>query len=159
MNTGIYYSALAIHAIGITMMAGTTFIDAVIFRLFWKIFPNDIDKHELTASIIYKVQKIVGFGMLAILISGVMMMYYLHEVWGAQIWFRIKIGIVLLVIINGLVIRRRLGLKLKQILTDIATGKNSETKNAAIKRNFMIFHLLQLLFFVIIFILSVFKFN
>ena len=159
MNTGIYYSALVIHIIGIILMAGTTFIDVVIFQQFWKFFPIDINKSEFTATIIYKLQKFTRIGMLAILLSGVMMMYYLHGVWGAQIWFRIKIGIVLLIIINGLVTRRRLGLKLKRFLADSATVMNLDLKWSALKRNIKTFHLLQVLFFVIIFILSVFKFN
>jgi hypothetical protein len=159
MNTGIYYSALVIHIIGIILMAGTTFIDVVIFQQFWKFFPIDINKSDFTATIIYKLQKFIRIGMLTILLSGVTMMYYLHEVWGAQVWFKIKIGIVLLIIINGLVTRRRLGLKLKRFLADTATVMNLDAKWSLLKRNITTFHLLQVLFFVIIFILSVFKFN
>jgi len=159
MNTGIYYSALVIHIIGIILMAGTTFIDVVIFQQFWKFFPVDINKREFTATIIFKLQKFIRIGMLAILLSGVTMMYYLHQVWGAQIWFKIKIGIVLLIILNGLINRRRLGLKLKKFLADTSTVMIIDVKWSVLKRNITTFHLLQVLFFVIIFILSVFKFN
>jgi len=159
MNPGIYYSALVVHVVGITLMAGTSFIDAMIFQQFWKAFPADITTSRLTENILYKLQKFLGIGMLLILLSGVTMMFYMHTVWGQQTWFRIKMGILLLIIINGLLIRRRLGASLKKLLAEMSTDTHFAANRTKLKRSITTVHLFQILFFCIIFTLSVFKFN
>jgi hypothetical protein len=93
--------------------------------------------------------------MLLILISGITMMVKLHEVWGAQLWFRIKMAVLLLVIINGLGFRRMLGTRLKKVIAGYTAVENW----GILKRNFTIVQFVQLALFVLIFILSIFKFN
>ena len=159
MNPTVYNSALVVHIVGITLMAGTTFIDFIVFRQFRKIFPDDKPKGLALADIFYRLQRFMGIGMLVILISGVMMMVYLHQVWGQQVWFRIKMAMLLLIIINGLAIRRRLGNKLKNNLAGDQTGNDFKTKLAGLESNITSVQAIQLVFFLVIFILSVFKFN
>jgi uncharacterized membrane protein len=159
MSTTFYHIALVAHIVGITIMAGTTFIDFVTFRTFWKAFRRDKAKALLLKNYLYKLQKFLGIGMLVILVSGVLMMIKLHEVWGAQLWFRIKMGVLLLIIINGLGLRRRLGSKLNKMLTaDLSDNSSGEDFNR-ISRNFTAVQEIQMLLFVIIYVLSVFKFN
>jgi len=100
----------------------------------------------------------LGIGMLIILASGITMMVKLHEVWGAQLWFRIKMGVLLLVIINGLGLRRMMGSRLKKALPDILSTNSFDKQWHRIKINFSIVQAVQMLLFIIIYILSVFKF-
>jgi hypothetical protein len=155
MSPTLYYLALVTHVAGITIMAGTTFIDFVAFRTFWRVFKTDQPKGLVLESFLYKLQLFIGIGMLIILLSGVLMMVRLHEVWGAQLWFRIKMGMLVLIIINGLILRRTAGSKLKKMLA----GEVIEGKLDGIKRNFTAVQLVQILLFLIIYVLSVFKFN
>ena len=155
MSTTLYNIALVAHVIGITIMAGTTFIDYITFRSFSKVFRMDEQKGLILENYLHKLQRFLGIGMLLILISGVAMMAKLHEVWGAQIWFRIKIGVLLLIIINGLALRIILGSKLKKILAD----NDIDEKWDSLKRNFTTVQATQMLLFIIIYVLSVFKFN
>lgn len=160
MSTTLYQIALVTHVVGITIMAGTTFIDFVTFRAFWNAFRIDLTKGLVLETYLYKLQRFLGIGMLLILVSGVLMMVRLHEVWGAQIWFRIKMGILLLIIINGLGLRRVLGSQLKKVLNGENVGEESITEKwQVLKRNFMSVQLIQMLLFIIIYILSIFKFN
>jgi hypothetical protein len=159
MNPTVYNTALVVHIAGITLMAGTTFIDFIVFRLFRKIFPQDKSKGLALADIFYRLQRFMGIGMLVILLSGVMMMVYLHQVWGQQVWFRVKMAMLLLIIINGLAIRRRLGNKLKNNLTGDKTEPGLKAKLAGLESSITSVQVLQLAFFLIIFVLSVFKFN
>jgi hypothetical protein len=159
MNQDIYQIALVTHIVGITIMAGATFIDFMIFKQFWRIFPEDKAKGAVIEDILNRLQRYMGIGMLVIIASGILMMAYLHQVWGQQIWFQIKMGLLVLIVINGLGIRRRLGSKLKGLLTDPATDGSFELKLSKLKSNVTIVHAFQLLFFIIIFVLSVFKFN
>jgi len=159
MSTTLYHIALLTRIVGITIMAGTSFIDYITFKAFYKAYTADAAKGIVLENYLYKLQRFLGIGMLLILLSGVAMMIKLHEVWGAQLWFRIKMGLLLLVIINGLGLRRRLGARLKKIIANntslIVPGK----KWNRIKRDFTIVQFIQLFLFLIIFTLSVFKFN
>jgi hypothetical protein len=160
MSTTLYNIALVTHIIGITIMAGTTFIDFITFRAFCKVFKTDkIKGSELMNNYLYKLQRFLGIGMVVILISGVIMMVKLHEVWGAQLWFRIKMGVLLLIIINGLGLRRMIGAKLKKVLAEDLPGSSINEKWNGIKRNFTIIQVIQMLLFIIIYVLSAFKFN
>lgn len=158
MDLNIYKIALATHIIGITIMAGTTFIDYIIFQQFRKVFTTDKPKSLLMEDILNKLQIFIGIGMLGIILSGVLMMVYMHQVWGQQVWFRIKMGILILIIINGFAFRRRLGLKLKKLL-ERSSGNGLTTELSRVKGNITLVQILQMLFFITIFVLSVFKFN
>ncbi len=158
MEQTIYKLALVAHIVGITIMAGTVFIDFISFKQFWKALPNNRPAALVLADYLNKLQRFMGIGMLIIILSGVTMMGFLYRVWGEQLWFRVKMGILVLVIVNGLALRRRLGNKLKKLLAEIP-GTEINTKLSKLKGNITVSHLFQLLFFVTIFILSVFKFN
>jgi uncharacterized membrane protein len=158
MDKNIYNLALVVHIVGITIMAGATFIDFVTFRRFWKVLPSNRQSGLVIADFLYGLQRFLGIGMLVIIVSGVGMMVFLHQVWGQQTWFRIKIGILVLIIINGLAIRRSLGNKLKKLLADETVTGNT-LMLSGLKRNITLAHTFQILFFVTIYILSVFKFN
>jgi uncharacterized membrane protein len=158
MNYLVYNSALVAHIVGITLMAGTTFIDFILFKLFWKVYPSDKAKGLILEDVLFRLQRFMGIGMLVILISGVLMMVYLHQVWGEQIWFRIKMGMLILIIINGLGVRRGMGSRLKKLLSE-GPSESFDARLSRLKRNTTVVHALQLLFFTIIFALSVFKFN
>lgn len=159
MSITFYNIALVMHVIGITIMAGVTFIDFVTFRIFLKFLKADKVKGRVMEGYLHKIQRFMGIGMFVILVSGVLMMIKFHEVWGNQIWFRFKMGVLLLIIINGLGLRRRLGSKLKKMLAeDLSTSFIGE-KFSSIRRNFMAVQVVQMLFFVIIYVLSIFKFN
>ncbi len=159
MSSTLYDAALVGHIIGITIMAGTTFIDFITFRAFWKAFINDGPKSLIMEDYLYKLQKFIGIGMLVILISGVIMMVKMHEIWGAQTWFRIKMGILLLIIINGFVFRRILGSRLRKALAEYLPGKTAMERVYPLKRQFTAVQVIQMLLFVIIYVLSVLKFN
>ncbi len=155
----IYSLALVAHVAGITIMAGTTFMDYITFKQFWKLYRTDEVRGIVVENILYKLQRFLGIGMAVILSSGVLMMAYLHQVWGEQIWFRIKMVILLLIIINGLGVRRSLGNKLRKLLAQGPSFKGFEKKLSGIRTNFSVVYALQMMFFLIIFVLSVFKFN
>lgn len=148
---------LTLHIIALTLMAGTTTIDYITFRSFWKLFDQKretaIDLLQVTA----KFSRVIGIGAAVLILTGLGMMILTHGVFGEQLWFRIKFALVILLILNGLLVGRRQGVKLRKITTDPRPDFTEQIKNIRItlKR----FHLTQLgIFFVIIF-LSVFKFN
>jgi hypothetical protein len=154
----IYHIALVTHITGITMVAGTVLVDYMISKQFWKLFEIEKQKGVTILEATSKLPILFGVGFLFLIISGVYMMYVTHGAFGEQIWFRIKFGLIILIIINGLAIGRRLGIKLRENLSGETTGK-VEMALFKIKGNLSLFHISQLMMFIIIFVLSVFKFN
>ncbi len=160
MNTiTIYHIALVTHVVGFTMMAGTTLVDYVIFKQFRKQFAINRQKGLSILEAISKLPVLFGIGFILLIISGVTMMAITHGLFGEQTWFRIKFGIIIAIAINGLAVGRRQGLKLRRITNQDEPGKTDEVKLLKVKNNIRMFHISQLAFFFIIFILSVFKFN
>jgi hypothetical protein len=153
----IYNAALVLHIVGIIAMAGTTFMDYLGFKQYWKLVSVP-GKSDIMKNLLSGYQRIMGIGMLVIILSGVLMMLYVHTIYGPQVWFRIKIGILLLVIMNILLVRRSLVSKLWNGTAHeggtVLTGKTS-----VLKSRIRLFHLVQMGFFIAIFVLSIFKFN
>jgi hypothetical protein len=157
MNQYVYNTFLVSHIVGITIMAGATFIDFVTFNQFWKVYAGDKPQGLVLGNMTLKLQRFMGIGMLLIILSGVGMMYYLHQVWGQQLWFRVKMIILLLIIVNGLGLRRMVGSRLKRILSGDCQQFSEQL--SGLRGKVLAIHYFQFVFFVIIFFLSVFKFN
>jgi len=155
----IYQTALVVHITGLTIMAGTTLADYVIFKKFWKQFAAD----KAGAAIIYKAMSgfamLFGIGFILLLVSGVTMMAITHGAFGEQLWFRIKFGLIIIIILNGILLGRRQGVKLRHYLSGELPGANTGQSLLQVKRNIIFFHFLQIAIFISIYILSVFKFN
>lgn len=151
----IYYTALVTHIVGITMMAGTTLADYIIFKQFWKQYALDRQGGIAVNAAISRFPAVFGIGFLLLIISGVTMMYLTHGAFGEQTWFRIKFSLIILIVINGLVFGRRQGINLRRHLMSGIPDENI----ARIKANLNIFHISQMVIFITIFTLSVFKFN
>ena len=141
------------------MIAGTTLVDYVIFKQFWKQLAVDGRNGLAINQATSKFPILFGLGFILIIISGVYMMYVTHGAFGEQTWFRIKFGLVIIILINGLVVGRSQGSKLTKFLSGELPDKNMEDELLKIRRNLSMFHTSQLALFLVIFILSVFKFN
>jgi hypothetical protein len=157
MNQQVYDIAKVLHIVGIAAAAGMSVIDLVIFRHFWKIYPQHTGEGLAIERLLLRLQRVTAIGMMLIVVSGVIMMYYLHTVWGPQLWFRIKMGVLLLIIINGLALRRRLG---NRIHARVAAEPNGLwIEHSTLRPGITTIQLIQFVLFVVIFTLSVFRFS
>ncbi|PUZ27666.1 Predicted membrane protein [Chitinophaga costaii] len=158
MNTLYFYPAiLTLHLAGLTLMAGTTLIEFVGYRTYWKLSENDKDQASGVLQLLSKLARPIGIGAALLILTGICMMALTHGVFGEQTWFRVKFGLVIILIANSLFFGRRQGNAL--IKTTQVTEPGTAIKIMSIKRNLKIFHVLQLLIFFTIVLFSVFKFN
>ncbi len=107
---------LTLHLIALTLMAGTTLVDFMAYQSLWKIIT---DKKELSTGLLQlmaKLPRIIGIGAGVLVLSGIGMMALTNGVFGEQLWFRIKFGLVVLLMLNGLLVGRRLGNKLRSLV-------------------------------------------
>ena len=153
----VFQSFLLLHITGFVIFAGTTFIDVVTFRQFWKQYSNDKTKAAAVLQAIASFPRLMGAGIGLLIISGVGMMAMTHGAFGEQVWFRIKFALVLILIANLLFVGRRQSSALRKMLTGDEMVVEEKVSN--IKSNLNRFHLVQVLLIFTVLVLSVFKFN
>ena len=116
MNTlRLLQSLLILHLTGLTLMAGT---DAVSFLAF-KRLSNAL--HEDQTAIKFYIKKLMGLSSLLplggiLLISSGVGLLIITRTYG-QLWFQLKMGVVVALILNGFLFGARQQLKIKQILS------------------------------------------
>ena len=153
----VFQSFLLLHITGFVIFAGTTLIDVVTFRQFWKQYNSDQSKAAAVLQAIATFPRLMGAGIGLLIISGVGMMAMTHGAFGEQVWFRIKFALVLILIGNLLFVGRQQSSALRKMLT--GDEMVIEEKVSSIKRNLNRFHLVQVLLIFTVLLLSVFKFN
>lgn len=155
----IYDLALVTHLVGLTLMAGTTILSYLFYKRFWMQFAIDRSKGIAIHSALSGTASLFGIGFLLLILSGVTMMFITHGAFGEQTWFRIKFGLILIIVLNALLVGRRQGRKLRKYLASTASDDSAVKQFLKLKGNINLFLIAQMLLFLIIFILSVFKFN
>jgi uncharacterized membrane protein SirB2 len=155
----MYNTVLVAHIIGLTMVAGTMLVEYITTRYFWQQYAVDKRNGIAIQHAISKFQFLPGVGLFLLIISGVGMMAVTRGVFGEQVWFRIKFGLVIVIIINSLAVGRRLGLKLRKLLQAEDSITNPDAKLLKIKNSLSWFHIIQITLLIIVFVLSTFKFN
>jgi uncharacterized membrane protein len=153
----VFYSFLVLHLTGFVLFAGTTIVDFVAYRQFWKLVGKDKSQAIVIGQALAKFPVLMGMGIILLILSGVGMMAMTNGVFGEQLWFRLKFGLVILLIANGLLVGRREGVILRRIIAESEIDHFEEIKKR--KRNLTIFYPIQLTLFFIILLLSVFKFT
>ena len=157
MNTQTFLSIdLVLHITGFTMLAGTVLADYVIRRRMRPYLitdkPRAVGMMDGTAAL----SRLIGIGSGLLLISGIAMLSIFKGAVGAALWFKIKLVLVVLVALIGAVLLNRNNRRLKSLLQ--ANDDRNNPAILAVRRRMDLFHGLQLLLFLTLFILSVFKF-
>jgi hypothetical protein len=147
---------LVLHITGFTMMAGTILADFAISRKLNKYAladkPRAVAILETTAGF----ARLIGIGAALLVLTGIGMVVIFKGVVAQMLWFKIKMVLVLLIILNGTLILRRGSNKLKKLLEPNDPVNNGRI--TALKTQLTAFHSLELLLFLIIFVLSIFRF-
>ncbi|MBV4358329.1 hypothetical protein [Pinibacter aurantiacus] len=155
----LYYAALVTHIIGLTILAGSTLMDYLVSKKFWQQLILDRERGVAIQEAMARIPLLMGVSLILLIASGVTMMGITHGVFGEQLWFRIKFGLVVIIILNGMIIGRRQTMKLKKIIASTPSISVADESLIKIRSNLNLFHIIQLTLFVIVFVLSVFKFN
>jgi hypothetical protein len=148
---------LTLHLIALILMAGTTLIDFVSLRTFWKLFAKQKEKAMVLLETTASFSRLIGIGAATLITTGLLMMFATHGVFGEQLWFRIKFILVLVLVANGLFVGRRQGVQLRKVVQ--ADHQTLPEPVMRIRKKLRRFHLSQLVIFAVIIFLSIFKFN
>ena len=154
MNTlRLLQSLLVIHLAGLVLMAGT---DAVSFVAFKKL-SNAL--HEDQTAVKFYIKKLLGLssllplGGILLILSGAGLLIITHSY--GQLWFQLKMGVVVALISNGFLFGARQELKIKQILSMPDSQIHLQLRQPLAKLR--IFYVIQLTLYGLAVILAVTK--
>ncbi|HEY5748066.1 MAG TPA: hypothetical protein VIU12_18475 [Chryseolinea sp.] len=159
MNTQTLYQILKLlHIYGFITAIGITIANVIAYRQFWRQYASDRTQGIATFQVIQKLQIAGGVGMLTVLLAGFGMLA-IHGVFTSLLWFQIKLGLVVLIFVNGFTLGRTSAVGLKTIIEQKQLIPNEKEFTMAIQQRMQRFLTIQLILFSTIVILSVFRFN
>lgn len=123
---------------------------------FWKQYNQERLRVTALLQAMAKFPVLMGIGFGVIILSGISMMAMTRGVFGEQLWFRIKFGLIIAIIMLRLVGRKQV-IKLQKTLE--YNNDDSIVKMQNLKSRLSMFHYTQLALLFTIILLSVFKFN
>ncbi|MGO4288800.1 hypothetical protein [Chitinophaga sp. RAB17] len=144
---------LAFHIIGLVIMAGTTTIDYLTFKTFWKLVDQGDHKSLGLLPLMARYGAFVRAGAVIMLLTGITMLTLVNGTWWDQLWFRIKMILVMLLITNGMFVGSKLGHKLRTIINENANSFIPQT--IGVRDSLQWFYLIQLILFFLIILVSV----
>jgi len=160
MNAGqLLHLSLVIHIIGLATVGGSNLVAFVMQGQFWKQYALDKGKGVAIMSATSRIPMITMMGVLLLILSGVSMMAITHGVFGEQFWFRVKIAVLVVIIINGITFGRRSNATLKKLIIEDTNGNDMTSELESSRKQIRIFYFIQLSLLITIFVLSIFKFN
>jgi hypothetical protein len=157
MNTELLPLGLVLHLAGITMMVGTFLAGFFSSRILWNYLPNERDKALVVSRATSRFALLQMTGGLMIVAGGILMMTAVHGVFMQQLWFKVKMGLLGLLILNAVVTARPAARNLRRLLA--GRGELTNDRISAMIQRLRIFYWLQLGLFLTIIVLSAFKFN
>jgi hypothetical protein len=153
----IFPTLLTLHLIAFILMAGTTFIDFVNYRTFWKLVNSQREQALGILATTTNYSRLAGIGAALLIATGMGMVAFLQGIPETQLWFRIKMIFVLLLVINSIFNGRRLDIKLRKAFkADSDVGTDQVLR---LKGKLQMFYLMQLFFVLIIIFLTTHKFS
>lgn len=157
MNTQTFLSIdLVLHITGFTMMAGAILADYAIRRRMNTFLVTDKNRATSILESLDVLSRLMGLGGALLLVTGIAMLSIFKGTEAAMLWFKIKMVLVVLVALNGSIVLKRNSNRMKVLLQSGDDRNNGAI--LALKQRMGIFHSIELLLFLLIFILSVFKF-
>jgi len=142
---------LFLHLTGITMMVGATFAGMSANLRFRKLLFIEKEKAFLMLKATDRYPVLQAAGAILILLGGVIMMIGYHGVIMQLLWFKIKLVVIALILLNQLLFGVSLTRKLRR-------ESDSTTIDATMKK-LTIFNGAQIALFLLIFLLSSFRFS
>lgn len=137
---------MILHVIGIVIMAGTTLIDYLTFHTFWKLAGPGDDRSLGLLPLMAQYGAFIRTGAVMLMITGVALLVLQKTNWRRQFWFKIKLGLFFLLLLNGILVGNTQGHRFRQTVTAHAADFAEYTQELRKKLN--IFYSVQLTLFI-----------
>jgi hypothetical protein len=157
MGTGFLINlGLALHLTGLSIAIGVVLTKYLSFKKVFSERAVDHRKWAFTLWATVRLNAYLGIGMGVAILSGAFMMYLAYAAFMYQLWFQVKIGILLIIIISGIVTTRNES-KLRKLLANGETlYDNLYTRLTSVIK---FATGLQFILFIVVIILASFRFT
>jgi uncharacterized membrane protein len=145
--------ALTLHIVGLAIAGGVSLVNYMSYHRFWVQYASGKTEANMLLEGLIRYPRMIGVGLLISVISGITMMNLAFKGFMDQPWFRVKLSLIVLVIVNTALLYSWTRAIRKNI------NRDEEAKVMQIRNKVNVSVILQLVFFLIIFILAVFRFN
>ncbi|HWV69330.1 hypothetical protein [Chitinophaga sp.] len=108
---------LGIHITGIVIMAGTTMIDYLTYKTFWKLADAGAPHAVGIIPLMARYGVFIRAGAFTIFLTGTALLALEKGAAWAQPWFKVKVVLVLPLLLNGILIGNKQGHKLRETVT------------------------------------------
>lgn len=149
---------LFIHIIGITCIAGGSIGGLLLEKQIWKHVKESPENVRVFGPLMSKYPVIIQAGTLLMLISGLMMLDALGWKTAGQWWFIIKMAFVIALVLNGVLVARPNGARLRSLVPLLIKGENVQIEINKVRRNLTVFHISELSMLLLVYLLAVFRF-
>lgn len=158
MNLIILRELLLIaHLSGLVLMAGTTVTEFVAFRILTVQFKVNKQVPGSIIKLMSRLTAILTAGGILLTISGIGLTWITASIFLHQLWLQLKLSLIVVLALNGMLVGGRQMKHLKNSWFTNSIDNSEEISRRVIKIN--IFYSMQLLLFLAIVILAVFKPN
>jgi hypothetical protein len=157
-SINLFPLGIVLHITGIALLTAGLLGSYVSLKQLWKYYPED----ERQAAAVFKTSQayniFFGIGGALILISGFLLLRAFQFAVTKQLWFEIKMGLVIFLVLNARIFGAPVVKKLRGLMSSPG-GVADVLQLGMLRRRLSIFHALQLLVLLIIFVLAVYKFQ
>jgi hypothetical protein len=151
----LYQLSKLIHVAGFILGIGVMLSTTVAFKHFWALYDTNKAQGIAAFKAFGNVQKFGMIGLLLVLAGGIGMFALADSAFWDLLWFRIKMALVVLMLVNGFTFGRTSTLALQSFLKSESTDANRARE---LQSKVRMFQLLQISIFAAIILLSVFRF-
>ena len=149
----VYLIFLILHLTAFAIFTGTLIANLINSNQLWQYSEKD---HTITKALFQttdKYNRIMAICLGIALIMGILMMAQMHKVYGDQLWMRVKIALVLIIVVIRIFYSRNLNNFKKRL------GGETTISISDVKKKVSLFQLVQVVLVAGIIVLSVCRFN
>lgn len=154
----LFTTGLFLHIIGIALISGGTLGHYITLRKLWGYLPGENQK----ATVVFKISStydwFLRIGGVVLILSGFMLLRAYQFGVTKQFWFEFKMGLIVLMMLNIILIGAP-GIKKLQALLVADNSVTDMLQYGALRKRIRIFHIGQFLILLLIFMMGVFKFQ
>lgn len=143
----------ALHLIGIIVMAGTTMIDYLTFKTFWKLADQSDTRSMGLIPLMARYGVFIRVGGGIIILSGISLLILSKGYFFRSYWFQLKLLLFFLILLNGRLVGNTQGHKLREMVAVHSSDFARHT--GQIRKRLNHFYPLQLSLFILIISISV----
>jgi hypothetical protein len=152
-------AGLVLHILGLSTLVGLNLVKFFLTRKFWINYKQDKKMGLAIMQATSNLRTVAIIGLLLLILSGLMMLAATRGMYAHQLWFKTKMIFVILIIAGSIFLNRALEKRLSgKVLDDLEHGNKTSEISSLVSRITYV-QVVLLLFSLVIFILSIFRFT